>query len=92
MIKTLKLLATLRDVAGTSQLDVPFEDGQTVRELLQTINDMCPSLGAKIIAGDELTGLVQILVHGRNISWLQGLDTTIQHDDVITLLPPSAGG
>ena len=93
MIKTLKLLATLRDVAGSKNITVPFEEGQTVRELLQAINDLNPELGAKIVTDDgQLTGLVHILVHGRNITWLQGLETPIDQNDVITLLPPSAGG
>ena len=93
MMKTLKLLATLRDVAGSSQIDVPFEDGQSVRELLQAINNFNPELGQKIVTDDgQLTGLVHVLVHGRNITWLQGLDTPINQDDIITLLPPSAGG
>ena len=93
MTKTLKLLASLRDVAGSNQIDVPFKDGQTVRELLQAISNLNPELGQKIVADDgQLTGLVHVLVHGRNITWLQGLDTTINQDDIITLLPPSAGG
>ena len=92
-MKTLKLLAALRDVVGDSEISVPFEDGQTVRELLQSIHKLNPALGARIVSdGGQLTGLVQILVHGRNISWLQGLDTPIRQDDVVVLLPPSAGG
>ena len=44
------------------------------------------------LLGGELTGLVHILVHGRNIQWLQGLDTPICEQDILTFLPPSAGG
>ena len=74
-------------------MTVPFEDGQTVRDLIESIHGVNPVLGEKILAADgRLTGAVQILVHGRNISWLQGLDTPISEDDVVVLLPPSAGG
>ena len=92
-MKTINLLATLRDIAGSKSITVPFDDGQTVHELLQAINKLNPELWAQIATENgQLTGLVQILVHGRNITWLQGLDTTISQDDIVTLLPPSAGG
>jgi sulfur-carrier protein len=92
-MKTINLLATLRDIAGSKSITVPFDDGQTVHELLQAINDLNYELGAQIATEDgELTGLVHILIHGRNIMWLQGLDTTINQQDIVTLLPPSAGG
>lgn len=92
-MKTLKLFATLRDVVGAKEISVPFEEGQTVRDLMQAINDKHPVLGEQILTDDgQLTGLVQVLVRGRNISWLQGLDTSVSRDDVVILLPPSAGG
>jgi len=93
-MKTLKLFATLRDIAGAKEITVPFEDGQTVRQLIQTITEVQPELGCKILdeTGDELSGLVHVMVHGRNIHWLDGLDTTIAEDDIVVLMPPSAGG
>lgn len=92
-MKTLKLVATLRDIVGARELTVPFEGGQTVRELIQSIAEVSPALGDEIITGDgELTGTVHILVHGRNIVWLEGLDTTVREEDAIVLIPPAAGG
>jgi len=94
MEKTVKLLATLRDmVGGKKTITLPFEDGQTVRQLLDDLTMLEPELRNKIVnERGELTGLVHILVHGRNIEWLEGLDTTISAKDQITFLPPSAGG
>ncbi len=92
-MKTLKLLATLRDVAGTKDITVPFENGQTVRDLILSIQGINPELGAAIVDTDgQLTGLVNILVQGRNTVWLQGLDTVIKDSDTVVLLPPAAGG
>ena len=93
MTKTLKLFATLRDLAGVKTIDVPFADGQTVRQLVADIEVACPQLADEIVGSDgELTGQVHILVHGRHIQWLDGLDTTIQESDIVALIPPSAGG
>lgn len=92
-MKTLRLFATLRDLAGTKEIQVPFQEGQTVRELVNSIREVNPRLGDEIMTPDgELTGLVHIMVHGRHIQWLQGLDTTIRAHDQIVLMPPTAGG
>lgn len=93
MEKTVKLFATLRDLTGKKTITVPFEEGQTVRKLIEDISQLEPTLHTEIIdKNGEMTGLVHILVHGRNIEWLEGLDTPIKKSDQITLLPPSAGG
>ncbi len=92
-MKTIRLFATLRDVTGVKEMTIPFSDGQTVREMLRTVVDVQPALGPKIFDADgEMTGLVHVLVHGRNIMWLNGLDTVVRETDQIVLLPPSAGG
>jgi molybdopterin synthase sulfur carrier subunit len=91
--KKLMLLSTLRDLAGIKEITVPIEDGQTLREVVEVIGTINTTLGQKIIGKDgELTGLVHILVNGRNIMWLHGLDTILTENDDIILLPPSAGG
>lgn len=93
MEKTIKLFATLRDLTGKKTLTVPFQDGQSVRDLLRDVEQLEPELHAKMVnEDDELTGLVHILVHGRNVEWLEGMDTIITERDILTFLPPSAGG
>lgn len=92
-MKTIKLFATLRDIAGVREIHVPFREGETVRDLLTDVTNAHPTLGAAIITPNgELTGLVHILVHGRHIQWLEGLDTVIRSEDQLVFLPPSAGG
>ena len=92
-MKRLKLFATLRDLAGTKEIYVPFDHDQSVRELIETIKVANPALGAQILDGDgNLTGAVHFLVEGRNIEWLNGLDTIIREKDEVILIPPVAGG
>lgn len=93
MKKTIKLFATLRDITGKKTLTVSFEEGQTVRKLISDLSTLEPALHNKIVdENGEMTGLVHVLVHGRNIDWLNGLDTTIRAEDQIVFMPPSAGG
>jgi sulfur-carrier protein len=91
--KRLKLYSTLRDAVGAKELVIPFQNITTVRDMIRVIGTINPTLGAKIVNEDgELSGLVHILVHGRNIMWLQGLDTVVSDKDEIVLIPPTAGG
>lgn len=91
--KTIKLFATLRDLTGVKQIEVPFRDGQTVRELIHSVRRVSPPLAEKMVnERGELTGLVHVLVDGRNVEWLDGLDTLIQDGDTLVFLPPAAGG
>ncbi len=93
MEKSLKLYSILRDAVGAKEVVIPFEGIHTVRDMIRVIGTVNPTLGAKIIGQDgELTGLVHILVHGRNIIWLQGLDTVVSDKDEVILIPPTAGG
>jgi MoaD family protein len=91
--KTIKLFATLRDIAGAGQINVPFQEGETVRQMIENIRSVQPALAEAILdERGDLTGLVHVMVHGRNIQWLNGLDTTVRESDQIVLMPPSAGG
>lgn len=92
-MRTIKLFATLRDFVGAKEITVPFEAGGTARDLLQAIRQVNPALGDKIADNNgQLSGLVHIFVEGRNIDWLQGLDTVITEADEVFMIPPVAGG
>ena len=93
MMITVKLLASLRKLAGGRELIVPLKPGGTVGDLFQAIGEVNPEIRAKVIDEDgELTGIVQVLLDGRNVLWLDGLDTIIDPEQTVTLIPPVAGG
>ena len=88
-----KLYATLRDIAGARHLDVHFEPGGTAHELMQAIAQVSPSLGEKLLDSDGLpTGFAHIFIDGRNVMWLEDMDTVVEDGNEIDLIPPVAGG
>jgi molybdopterin synthase sulfur carrier subunit len=90
---TVKLFATLRDIAGASEIEVPFDRGGTARELIDAVESVSPGLAEKIVTPEgELTGAVHIFVGGRNVEWIDGLDTMIEDGEKVFLVPPAAGG
>ena len=90
----IKLFATLRDIAGgVTSLDIPLEGVQTARDVVRIIQGAHPALGAEMLDDSgELTGKVHLLVNGRNIEWLDKLDTPVSATDTLVLIPPVAGG
>ena len=90
---TIKLFASLREIAGESTITVPMDGGGVVRDLGPILRRINPALGAEVFdEAGELTGRVQVLVNGRNIEWLHGLDTPVTDADTIALMAPVAGG
>ena len=70
-----------------------YDSLKGVRELIAGIRQVNPALGEKIAASDgQLSGLVHIFVDGRNIDWLQGLDTVVTDQNDLFMIPPVAGG
>jgi sulfur-carrier protein len=88
-----RIFATLRDVVGTKQVDVPVGETSTVREVLQGMTQDYPALGAKLWNDQGgLSGLVNVFVNGRTLFALAGLDTPVTPADTLALFPPVGGG
>ncbi len=78
---------------GFQQITVNFK-GRTVLNLL---NQLCEERGTKFrntVFDDEgqLRRYIKVLVNGRGLHVLQGLDTPLSDGDAIALFPPVAGG
>jgi molybdopterin synthase sulfur carrier subunit len=88
-----KLFATLKFKLGVGKLSVQAENPMSVRQLLHRISeeldhDILPYL---LDENDGIRPGTMILVGGKNIHHLDGLDTVIEDSDV-AIFPPSGGG
>lgn len=93
IVKTIRLSATLRTVAGAKEIQVRVEPSATVRDLLQTLWEDNPALAAHALNVEGgLNDGIQLIVGGRHIEFLQGLDTPIGSQDSFLMIPPLAGG
>jgi molybdopterin synthase sulfur carrier subunit len=92
-----RVYASLRDLLGTSSIDMPLETPQggvsTVGQVLERLTARYPALDEKLWGADHnLAGYITVLLNGRSIAYLQGVDTSVADDDVIALFPPVGGG
>ena len=68
-------------------------NGRTVAEVIDELDARFPGLRAQITdGGTEIPAHINIYVNNREISALQGTDTTLQDGDEMAVIPAIAGG
>jgi molybdopterin synthase sulfur carrier subunit len=88
-----KAYATLRDLLGTSVIEMPLDEPADVGQVLRRLVDGCPRFGKKLWGADgKPTGYVTVLLNGRSAEYLSGMATPVKDDDTIALFPPVGGG
>lgn len=88
-----KLYANLQQTAGP-RVEVAVEPKANVRQVLEALFAKVPALQAQIMEPDGKTvrPFVSIMVRGRLIRDLQGLDTPVEGVNEVAIFPPVAGG
>ena len=88
---TVKLPTQLRDAAGGAT--AASVDGGTVGEALNNLYEQHGELRDRLSDGDGgLRRFVNVYVGGEDIRFLDGLDTSVEDGDEVTILPAVAGG
>ena len=88
---TVKIPTQLRAVTGGE--DETSVDGvTTVGEVLDGLYERFDGLRDRIAEDGDLRRFVNVYVGGEDIRYLDGLDTTVEDGDEVTILPAVAGG
>jgi MoaD family protein len=90
MAITVKIPAQLRAATGgEGELEV---EGATVGEALDAVFAQHDGLRERITQDGDLRRFVNVYVSGEDIRFQEGLDTTVNDGDEVTILPAVAGG
>ena len=86
-----KIPTQLRAAAGgVSEAEI---DGENVQEILDGLFERFEELRERISDGEgTLRRFVNVYVDGEDIRFLDGLATSVEDDDEVTILPAVAGG
>ncbi len=90
MIVEIRLAANLQRLVG-GQRAIKIE-GSTVIELLDRLDEQYPGFKQQIISDGQLHRFVNIYLNGEDVRFLQGLDTSTNSGDEVSIVPAVAGG
>ena len=66
--------------------------GGTVREAFTALVGQYPDLEENLFDDGQVRGFINVYVEDEDIRYVQGLDTAVDEDDEIAIMPAVAGG
>ncbi|WP_411964426.1 ubiquitin-like small modifier protein 1 [Haloferax sp. YSMS24] len=88
----LRFFATFREVAGQKSVQWHADDDSTVGDVLRALEAEYDGLSGELIEDGDVRPHVNVLKNGREVVHLEGLETTLEDGDKISVFPPVAGG
>ncbi|MBK9124310.1 MAG: DUF4395 family protein [Chloroflexi bacterium] len=87
---SIKIPTPLRAYTGqNAQVDV---SGETIGEVLADLVSQYPDLKPHLFNGDSLRTFVNIFLGDEDVRFLDGLDTPVESEDALRIIPSIAGG
>ena len=84
-----------KKIFGQGRFEVSASERLSLREFLnQLVDEWGTELASRLFDADGQTVLphIMLMVDGQNINFLNRLDTVLQDEDEVLILPPVAGG
>jgi MoaD family protein len=94
MVITVKFIGAFRGLSGKSKLSIRAKDAAPLSEIIKQIVEEQPKIKRALIDPEleDPRPNTLILVNGKEISVLKGLDTMIENGDEVILVPVVHGG
>jgi molybdopterin synthase sulfur carrier subunit len=94
MVANVKFIGSFRSISGKNKLALKLADSAPLRNVVKKIVHELPTLKQALIDPEfgEPTTNALILVNGKEISVLQGLETVIKDGDELVFVPVLHGG
>ncbi|MEM3550150.1 MAG: MoaD/ThiS family protein [Candidatus Bathyarchaeia archaeon] len=91
---TVKFIGSLQSLAGKSKLTLTLKDSTALKEAIREIIEKLPNLKAALMESELRSPRSNnlILINGKEISVLNGLETNLKDGDDVVFIPVSHGG
>lgn len=89
---TLKFFATFREAVGSKTIEREFDDGATVGAVLGALESEFEGLSGRLLEDGDLRPQINVLLDGREVLHMEGVDTAAADGDTLSVFPPVAGG
>jgi molybdopterin synthase sulfur carrier subunit len=89
-----RFVGSLRSLSGEEIVTLELQNRLSLKEVIRRITEEKPKLNGVFVLSqpEKLRTAVLILVNGKEISVLKGLETTIKNGDELVFVPVLHGG
>jgi sulfur-carrier protein len=90
-----RTILTIKKILGTGEIELPVPEKSTLQELVtKLVNNFGDELASLLLESETRKVLphIRLMVNGRDIAFLNGMDTVLQPGDEVLILPPVSGG
>jgi molybdopterin synthase sulfur carrier subunit len=88
-----KFFATYREAVGQKHLDRTYDsDTLTAGEMLEDLEAEFEGLAGSLLENGDVPTAVNVLVNGRDVAHIDGIETVLEDGDTVSIFPPVAGG
>ncbi len=90
-----RTILTLKKILGKGEVELSVPERSTLRELLTTmVNRWGDELASRLFEPKSTSVLpyIRLMVNGRDIAFLNRMETVLQNGDEVLILPPVSGG
>jgi molybdopterin synthase sulfur carrier subunit len=90
-----RTILTMKTIMGSGEIELPVADGSTLGQLIVTlVNRYGDDLASHLYEPNSknLRSYIRLMVNGRDIAFLNGMETVLRNGDEVLILPPVSGG
>lgn len=88
----LRFFATFREAAGSKTVEREVAEDATVGDVLAGLETDYEGMAGNLLADGDLRPQINVLLNGREVLHMDGVDTELSEGDTLSVFPPVAGG
>ena len=95
IVVKVRTILTLKTIMGSGETELSFPEGSTLAQLITTlVNRWGAELASHLYEPNtkSLRSHIRLMVNGRDIAFLEGMETVLRNGDEVLILPPVSGG